>query len=67
MGHCGLSNNGVYPGEIELTYALAKADWGKGIAIEAARASVRFGFVTIRLERVFACALPENIGSRRVM
>ena len=67
MGHCGLSNNGVYPGEIELTYALAKADWGKGIATEAARASVRFGFETIQLERVFATAIPENIGSRRVM
>ena len=67
VGHCGLSYNGVYEGETELGYALAKDVWGKGIATEAAWASVRFGFETIQLERVFACAIPENVGSRRVM
>lgn len=67
IGHCGLSYNGVYEGETELTYALAKDTWGKRVATEAAWASVRFGFETIQLERIFACAFPENVGSRRVM
>jgi ribosomal-protein-alanine N-acetyltransferase len=66
MGHCGL---GPVPeaGEIEVLYALGKAYWGRGIATEAARASVRFGFEQVNLARLIALAVPENIGSRRVM
>lgn len=30
IGHCGLSYNGVYKGEPELTFALTKNVWGKG-------------------------------------
>jgi ribosomal-protein-alanine N-acetyltransferase len=66
MGHCGL---GQVPeaGEVEVLYSLGKAYWGRGIATEAARASVRFGFATTKLARLIALAVPENIGSRRVM
>ena len=66
MGHCGL---GPVPeaGEIEVLYSLGKAYWGRGIATEAARASVRFGFKHARLARLVAFAVPENSGSRRVM
>jgi RimJ/RimL family protein N-acetyltransferase len=66
MGHCGL---GPVPeaGEIEVLYSLGKAYWGRGIATEAARASVRFGFEQANLDRLIALAVPENIGSRRVM
>jgi RimJ/RimL family protein N-acetyltransferase len=53
--------------EVELGYALAKAYWGKGIATEAARACVRFGFENARLERIIAVVLPENIASWRVL
>lgn len=66
MGHCGL---GPVPeaGEIELLYALGRAYWGQGIATEAARASVRFGFEHANLVHLIALAVPENIASRRVM
>jgi ribosomal-protein-alanine N-acetyltransferase len=66
MGHCGL---GPVPeaGEIELLYSLGQAYWGQGIATEAARASVRFGFEHANLARLIALAVPENIASRRVM
>jgi RimJ/RimL family protein N-acetyltransferase len=66
IGHCGL-NFVPEVGEVEVDYSLAKAYWGQGIATEAARASVRFGFETLRLERIIALADPQNIASWRVM
>jgi ribosomal-protein-alanine N-acetyltransferase len=66
IGQCGL-NLVPEAGEVEVEYSLAKAYWGWGIATEAARASVRFGFETLRLERIIALADPQNIASRRVM
>jgi ribosomal-protein-alanine N-acetyltransferase len=66
IGHCGL---GQVPeaGEVEVLYSLGRTYWGRGLATEAARASVRFGFATVKLARLIALAVPENIGSRRVM
>jgi RimJ/RimL family protein N-acetyltransferase len=66
IGHCGL---GHVPeaGEVEVLYSLGRIYWGHGLATEAARASVRFGFATVKLARLIALAVPENIGSRRVM
>jgi RimJ/RimL family protein N-acetyltransferase len=66
MGHCGL-NFVPEAGEIEVLYALRKDRWGQGLATEAARASVRFGFEQADLARLIALAVPENIASRRVM
>lgn len=66
IGHCGLR----YLSEIdetEVLYALGKEFWGKGYATEAARASIDFGFREMRLERIIALAVPENIASRQVM
>ena len=54
-------------GEVEVDYALAKAYWGRGIATETARASLRFGFEYHGLERIIGLAMPENIASRRVL
>jgi len=66
IGHCGL---GHVPeaGEVEVLYSLGRMYWGQGLATEAARASVRFGFSTVKLARLIALAVPENTGSRRVM
>lgn len=66
IGHCGL---GPVPeaGEVEVLYSLGRAYWGQGLATEAARASVRFGFETVNLARLIALAVPANIASRRVM
>lgn len=66
LGHCGLR----YLAEIdetEVLYALGKKFWGEGYATEAARASIDFGFREIKLERIIALAVPENIASRKVM
>ena len=53
--------------EYELGYALGKAYWGKGIATEAARAALRFGFESAALERIIAVVVPENTASWRVL
>jgi len=66
LGRCGLRYFQDTP-DIELTYSFAKPTWGRGIASEAAAASMHFGFEQLRLERIIAIAMPENTGSRRVM
>jgi RimJ/RimL family protein N-acetyltransferase len=53
--------------EVEHGYAFAKAFWGRGIATEAARAVVRFGFEYAQLDRIIAVVVAENIGSWHVL
>ena len=53
--------------EIEVAYLLSKARWGQGLATEAARASLRFGFERLRLETIVALVHPENKASQRVI
>ncbi|HEU4594899.1 MAG TPA: GNAT family N-acetyltransferase [Pyrinomonadaceae bacterium] len=66
VGYCGLRH--LMPSrEIELLYGIERAQWGKGLTTEAARASLRFGFEEMKFERVMAITDPENLGSRRVM
>jgi len=53
--------------EYELGYCMGKDHWGKGIATEAGRAVVRYGFETVKLDRIIAVVVPENIASWRVL
>ncbi|MCH8155497.1 MAG: GNAT family N-acetyltransferase [Proteobacteria bacterium] len=53
--------------EIELAYRLAKSSWGRGIATEAARPLLAYGFDELRLARIAAVTDPENRASRRVL
>lgn len=66
IGHCGLQFIHV-TSEVEVTYGLAKQYWRMGLASEAARACLRYGFEELKLGRIYALAEPENIGSHRVM
>lgn len=66
IGHCGL-NHLEENGEVEVMYALAKAEWGRGIATEAAHASLRFGFEQLKLERIIGLVMHANLASRRVL
>jgi RimJ/RimL family protein N-acetyltransferase len=81
IGHCGLArqrddevtgtSSGLAQepdtGAVELAYALARSSWGQGLASEAARASLRYGFERAGLDRIIALAEPDNTASRRVM
>jgi [ribosomal protein S5]-alanine N-acetyltransferase len=66
IGHAGLK---ALPESefIEVFYAFGKAWWGKGIATEAALACLHYGFDDQHLDRIVGIALPQNIGSRRVL
>lgn len=51
----------------EIGYILAPEWWGQGVAAEAARAVLTFGFATMGLHSVEAQIAPENAASRRVL
>ncbi|MEQ6898835.1 GNAT family N-acetyltransferase [Microbacterium sp. KR10-403] len=48
-------------------YALARAEWGKGFATEAAAALLDWAYAALDLNRVQAEADTRNIASRRVL
>jgi ribosomal-protein-alanine N-acetyltransferase len=54
-------------GRPEVVYHLAKAHWGKGLATELARASLRYGFEDHHFARIVAIAKPGNTASIHVM
>lgn len=50
----------------EVGYMLARRHWGQGLATEAARACLRFGFSVLGLPEIFACIRQGNTASRAV-
>ena len=66
LGQCGL-NTVDELGEIEILYALERAAWGQGLATEAARAALAFGFDEAGLSRIVAVTRPEHTRSRHVL
>ena len=66
IGHCGLQYLADTP-EVELGYAIAKAYWGRGLVTEGAKASLKYGFETIGLDRIVAITTHTNFASQRVM
>ena len=66
IGHCGLNFLPNSP-EVEVLYRLDEAYWNQGIASEATKASLRYGFEEVKLDRIVAITVPEHTASRRVM
>jgi RimJ/RimL family protein N-acetyltransferase len=67
IGYCGLR---PIPGDgetRELMYALAPPFWGRGLAGEAARACLDWGFRALAVDCVIGMARRENLASCRVM
>jgi len=52
---------------IQTGYVLGSAFWGHGYATEMALAVMRYGFETLRLERIHGLTTPDNIASQRVL
>jgi RimJ/RimL family protein N-acetyltransferase len=71
IGQCGLRPAATMDpsagSEIDLAYHLATASWNKGYATEAVVAVLGHGLGSVGLDRVMAVALPQNVGSWRVM
>lgn len=66
VGFCGYRFFNEPP-QLQLLYGLAPAYWGRGLATEAARAMIAYGFDVNGFERIIAAADVPNVASHRVM
>lgn len=67
IGRCGLlpwSVDGQE--EVEVAYTLARNYWGQGLATEAARAILQYGFEKLNFPRLISLIDSENLASQRV-
>ncbi len=66
LGWCGLK---FHPLEnyVEVGYRFYKKHWGNGYATESAKASIQYGFETLKLKLIFAHAHVEHSASQRVI
>jgi ribosomal-protein-alanine N-acetyltransferase len=67
IGSCGYSHFGQASFRAELGYELAQAHWRKGVMTEALKVIVGFGFEEMRLNRIEAMVMLENIASIRLL
>jgi 3-dehydroquinate dehydratase/shikimate dehydrogenase len=52
---------------VEAGWRLLPEHWGKGYAVEGAKAAIDFGFKTLKLDEIVAFTAVTNARSRRVM
>ncbi|WP_300564558.1 GNAT family N-acetyltransferase [Flavobacterium sp.] len=60
-----LENN--YINFYDLGYRFSEEHWHKGFATESSLAWLEYGFNTMKLPTIHACAISENIGSNKVL
>jgi RimJ/RimL family protein N-acetyltransferase len=65
IGLCGFSDG--FPPDVEIGWRLLPDYWGRGLATEAAKATLEYGFRTWNFPRVIAVAQTPNRASIRVM
>lgn len=53
--------------ETDIGFRFLPEYWGKGIATEASRAILEYGFKTLELNKILAFAMPENTASNKVL
>ena len=67
IGRCGLlpwTIEGQY--EVEIAYLLDKSFWHQGLATEAAKGILQYGFEQLNLSRLICLIDPDNKASQRV-
>ena len=70
VGYIGLASAAWLPQvmpAVEVGWRLHPDVWGRGLATEGGRASLRHGFDSVGLDRIIAICMPENVASSRVM
>jgi len=67
VGLCGLHDLSRHRRRASVGYDLARSRWDQGIASEAVRAVLRFGFEELGLDRCDALTIPENARSIRLL
>ncbi len=66
IGMCGLIKRDALE-DVDLGYAFLPRYWSKGYAVEAAKATLNFGWQVIGLKRIVAVTDPANTPSNRVL
>ncbi len=66
IGFCGLKYLPEFDA-VDIGYRLLPEYWGRGLATEAAHATITFGFETLKLRQIIALTIAENAGSIRVL
>lgn len=66
VGWCGLK---YFPenDEVDLGYRFIRSHWGQGFATEASNTCIHYGFNELKLKKIIAKVMPENIASIKVM
>ncbi len=67
IGNCGIRKASAGAREADIGYELAPDYWGRGYATEAARAIVHFGSTELKLHRITAWCIADNVASARVL
>lgn len=67
VGTIGFDNLSNRHNSCEVGYALARSQWNQGIATEALKGVIAFGFATLMLHRIEARCDTANIASTRVL
>jgi RimJ/RimL family protein N-acetyltransferase len=72
IGRCGLyprrdEDDQTVPGEACIAFYLARAYWGQGLAYEAGRLFIQYGFDVLRLSRIEAGMSAHHFASIRVI
>ena len=65
VGSCGVRTKGCPPGEAEFGIGIGSEWWGRGLAYEAARLVLGFGFSELDLRTIRGVAVAENEGVSR--
>jgi ribosomal-protein-alanine N-acetyltransferase len=67
IGRCGLLPWTIEGhDEVEVAYTIARDFWGQGLATEAAKAILNYGFEKLHLVRMVSLIEPENTASQKV-
>jgi len=67
IGNCGIRKAFAEALEADIGYEITPDYWGQGYATEAARAIVHFGFTELKLHRITAWCVADNVASARVL
>ncbi|WP_096187879.1 GNAT family N-acetyltransferase [Evansella halocellulosilytica] len=67
IGSCGFHNIVSQHFRTEIGFELSKDQWGKGIAVEAVEAIIRYGFERMNFNRIEALIEPPNLSSQKLV
>ena len=67
IGWIGYGPLDFAPTDVEIYYGFSPEYWGQGLAAEAARRMLRYGFEDLGLDRVVAVVVPDNAASVKVI